>query len=76
METGKWARIEAAKRLCDCVGGIQDESHVLFDCAKTEGIRQMFGVNSGTFRNIGVLMNSMDVHNLVSFVNNCMKNFK
>ena len=30
IETGRWARIEAENRVCDCGGGIQDEHHVLF----------------------------------------------
>ena len=29
IETGRWARIEAENRVCDCGGGIQDEHHVL-----------------------------------------------
>ena len=76
VETGRWARIERARRLCDCGGGIQDESHVLFDCVKTEGVRQIFGVNDGSYQDIGELMNEMEVQSLVAFVNNCMKFFK
>ncbi len=62
--------------MCDCGGGIQDESHVLFDCVKTEGVRQIFGVNNGIYQDIGELMNEMEVQSLVSFVNICMKFFK
>ena len=61
--------------MCDCGGGVQDESHVLFDCTKTEDVRRLYGVDNGTFQDIGVLMNTMDVHKLVSFVYSCMKNF-
>ena len=73
VETGRWARIEAANRTCDCGGGVQDESHVLFRCSKTDDIRRMFGVDVKEFRDIGELMNSMDVQKLVSFVYNCMR---
>ena len=75
VETGRWARIEAANRVCDCGNGIQDESHVLFVCPKTESVREKFGVRDGVFRNIGELMNSMDIHVLIPFVYNCMKIF-
>ena len=75
VETGRWARIEADKRVCDCGGGVQDEPHVLFDCPKTEDVRRLFGVNYETYQDVGSLMNGMRVHELVSFVYNCMKHF-
>ena len=75
IETGRWARIDAANRVCDCGGGVQDESHVLFECKKTEDVRRLYGVDNGNFQDIGVLMNTMDVHKLVSFVYSCMKIF-
>ena len=55
---------------------MQDESHVLFDCVKTEGVRQLFGVNYGSYEDIGELMTEMDAQTLVSFVHNCMKFFR
>ena len=75
IETGRWSRINVENRLCDCGGGIEDETHVLFDCTKTEGVRRMFDVNRTKYINIGVLMDKMNVHDLVSFVYNCMKFF-
>ena len=73
VETGRWARIEAANRVCDCGNGIQDESHVLLHCLKTGAVREKFGVSDETFQDIGDLMNSMEVNQLISFVYNCMK---
>ena len=74
IETGRWARIEVENRVCDCGGGIQDESHVLFECPKTDEERVLYRVD-GTNKDIGVLMVSMDVHELVSFVYSCMQHF-
>ena len=74
IETGRWARIEAQNRVCDCGGGIQDESHVLFECPKTNGERALYRVD-GANTDIGVLMGSMNVHELVPFVYNCMQHF-
>ena len=75
IETGRWARVNAEDRVCDCGLGVQDESHVLFDCVKTEDVRAVFGVTGGEFADIGELMMRMDVHKLVSFVCCCMKKF-
>ena len=76
IETGRWARIAAENRECGCGGGLQDEEHVLFDCRKTEEVRRMFGIDGEELRDVGVLMNTVDVKKLVSFVYNCMKFFK
>ena len=62
-------------RVCECENGIQDEQHVLCECAKTESERRKFGVEEGA-SNVGEMMKLMDVHELVSFVHNCMKHFK
>ena len=75
IETGRWARIEVEERICDCGNGIQDEQHVLLKCLKTEGERRKYGVGEDTV-NVGVLMETMNVHDLVSFVHLCMKHFK
>ena len=76
IETGRWARIEVERRVCDCGRGIQDELHVLLKCAKTEELRVRFGVRVEDYDNLGELMEKMDVHVLVSFVYNCMKLFR
>ena len=76
IETGRWARIEAENRVCNCGGGIQDEHHVLFTCQKTESERRKFGVNELENDDIGVMMDVMDVHKVISFVHSCMKHFK
>ena len=75
IETGRWARIDAADPLCECGNGVQDESHVLFNCPKTGSVRERFGVRDGSFRDIGDLMNSMDANELVPFVYKCVKLF-
>ena len=61
--------------VCGCGTGIQDELHVLLRCAKTEEVRRRFDVRVEEFTDLGDMMDSMDVHNLVSFVYNCMKMF-
>ena len=75
IETGRWARIDVENRLCSCGNGIQDEEHVLFHCSKTEEERRLFGVDGDVVRDMGVLMSTMEVHDLVSFVFNCMEHF-
>ena len=75
VETGRWARIEAANRICECGNGVQDESHALFVCPKTESVREKYGVGDGVFCDIGNLMNTMDVQKLVPFIHDCMKIF-
>ena len=67
--------MNAADRLCECGNGVQDESHVLLNCPKTGSVHKRFGVHNGIFRDIGDLMNAMDVHELIPFVYNCVKLF-
>ena len=67
IETGRWARIEVQNRVCDCGGGVQDESHVLFECSKTKEERALYRVD-GANKDIGVLMGSMDVRARISIV--------
>ena len=46
VETGRWLRTDRDERVCDCVeGGVQDEHHALLTCAKTQDIRDKFGVS-------------------------------
>ena len=42
IETGRWARISRAQRLCQC-GAVQDEAHVLLSCPVTFHLRQTLG---------------------------------
>ena len=62
--------------MCGCGNGVQDEQHVLFRCPKTENERRKVGLQDGAYNDIGALMGEMDVHDLVSFVHNCMNHFK
>ena len=55
---------------------MEDEYHVLFSCAKTEDVRQRFGVDVGLYENVGAMMDSLDVKVLVVFVDCCMNKFK
>ena len=73
--TGRWSRNVHEERLCDCEGGVQDESHVVFDCEKTEEIRVKYGIDRGVYDDIGDLMNLHDVTQLVDFVDECMKKY-
>ena len=75
IETGRWARIEKENRLCGCGTGVQDELHVLLRCTKTD-VRRKFGVRVEDYEDVGVLMDTLDVHKLVSFVYACMKIFE
>ena len=63
-------------RLCDCGRGVQNESHVVFECAKTEDIRARYNVNREVYREVAGLMSDMDGSELVGFVYECMKIFK
>ena len=76
IETGRWARIEVENRVCECGQGVQDESHVLFTCTKTDRVRRNMGIRAEDFDGIGELMATMDVEKLVSYVYNCMKMFE
>ena len=43
IETGRWARIDRADRLCQCGLDIQSEEHVLCDCMLVAEIRRAYG---------------------------------
>jgi hypothetical protein len=44
IETDRWSRIERAQRTCSCnMELIQDEHHALFECSKTQAIRDTNG---------------------------------
>ena len=64
------------ERLCGCGIGVQDESHVLLVCPKTEAIRLKFNVDTNVMNDVGTLMDSLDVNVLIPFVDCCMKVFK
>ena len=51
-------------------------SHMYCSIVQKKGsVRERFGVRDGSFRDIGDLMNSMDVNELIPFVYNCVKLF-
>jgi hypothetical protein len=51
FETGRWARIPAEERLCDC-GQVQNENHVLLVCRLTRPLRERFAVQASCFREL------------------------
>ena len=75
IETGRWARIKAEDRLCDCGKGVQDESHVVFKCDHTGPIREKYAISEDLYENLSVLMNDHDPVQLVDFIDECMKLF-
>ena len=58
---------------CDCERSVQDETHVVFGCEKTDGIRGRYGINRGVYNSIGEMMDRHDASQLVDFVDECMK---
>ena len=75
IETGRWARINAEDRLCDCGRGVQDEQHVVFKCERTDAIRQKYNINDDTYPNLSDLMDNHEVVQLVKFIGECMEKF-
>ena len=75
IETGRWARISAEDRLCDCGQGVQDEYHVVFMCEKTASIREKYAVSDILYANLSDLMENYDVVQLVDCIDECMKQF-
>ena len=76
IETGRWSRVAREERLCGCGLAVENEEHVLLECAKTEGVRQKFHIDTAAVDGIGALMNSVDVKVLIPFVDCCMQIFK
>ena len=76
VETGRWSRIAHDERLCGCDGGVEDKSHVLLACPKTEAVRMKFNVDVTVMNDIGTLMDALDVNVLIPFVDCCIKIFK
>ena len=68
IETGRWARIKAEDRLCDCGRGVQDESHVVFKCNHTGPIREKYGINENVYENLSSMMSNHDPVQLVDFI--------
>ena len=75
VETGRWSRVLRENRLCGCGVGVQDEHHVVFDCAKSEDVRFKYGINVEVYGSVGELMDNHDCVDLVDFVNECMQLF-
>jgi hypothetical protein len=48
IETGRWARQAREDRLCNCQQAVQDEYHVVFECALSEHIRKEHGIKPNT----------------------------
>ena len=74
VETGRWSRIPRENRLCQC-GTVQDENHVLFDCEKTNRIREKYSINRELYGDIAELMGNCEYMKLINFVDECMDQF-
>ena len=50
IEKGRWARLPPNQRICDCTNRneIQDEHHVIFNCKKTDLIRNKYNFQGTT----------------------------
>ena len=75
IETGRWARISAENRLCDCDQGVQDEYHVVFKCERSAAIREKYAENEARYTSLSDLMENHDAVQLVDFIDECMKQF-
>ena len=72
VETGRWARIDRNRRLCSCSANIQDEHHVLRECALSEEVRnQYLQLNM----NIPEIFNS-DHNTMTDFFSKLLKIYK
>ena len=64
IETGRWSRIERARRLCQC-GQIQTEEHVLLHCPLTLFTRARY--SQRWFSSLSALMANDDVLEVAKF---------
>lgn len=73
VETGRWQRLERSQRLCPhCdAGAVEDEVHMVFDCALYAGVRQQYAdlFCSGD-RNLGSFLSQPPVR-VAQFVHQC-----
>ena len=73
VETGRWQRLERAQRLCPhCDAGVvEDELHMVFDCALYNGVRQQFADLFGSGdKNLGSFLSQHPVR-VAQFVHQC-----
>ena len=72
VETGRWCRTPADRRLCTCnIGGVQDEAHVVYRCEYTNDLREKFQVDVNK-----QLHEILGDSKYVNFVYEIMKTFK
>ena len=72
VETGRWCRTPADRRLCTCnIGGVQDEAHVVYRCEYTNDLREKFQVDVNK-----PLHEILGDSKYVNFVYEIMKTFK
>ena len=72
VETGRWCRTPADRRLCTCnIGGVQDEAHVVYRCEYTNDLREKFLVDVNK-----QLHEILGDSKYVNFVYEIMKTFK
>jgi hypothetical protein len=72
VETGRWSRTPADRRLCTCgVEEVQDECHVVYRCGFTSDLRGKYGVDVSK-----PLNEILADFNYINFVYGIMKIFK
>ena len=73
IETGRWQKLERAQRICPNCGAaaVEDEAHVVFDCAMYAGLRQQFAdLFTMVDRNLALFL-SQDPVRVAQFVHQC-----
>ena len=75
LETGRWQKLERAQRICPhCdAAAVEDERHMVFDCALYAGLRQQFAdLFTAGDRNLGSFL-SQDPVRVAQFAHQCFQ---
>lgn len=75
VETGRWQRLEKNARVCPhCKSAaVEDEMHMIFDCPRYAGLRQLFAdLFSSGDRNLGSFL-SQDPVRVAQFIYECYR---
>ena len=73
IETGRWQKLERSQRVCPHCGAaaVEDEAHMVFDCAMYAGLRQQFAdLFTMGDRSLAVFL-SQDPVRVAQFVHQC-----
>jgi len=75
VETGRWQKLERAQRVCPHCGAaaVEDEAHMVFDCALYAGLRQQFAdLFTMGDRNLALFL-SQDPVRVAQFIHKCFE---